>query len=107
MTITVAWGTSTPTSITVVATSTGRLAAAEALHRRVLVVGAHPAVHELDLEVGEDLLRQVPVHLGRRRGSELLGVLDERAHHVGLEPLGDLVTDEAVELGAPVALPRA
>ena len=75
--MTVASGTSTPTSITVVATSSRVSPPAKRRHRRVLVRAPHAAMHEADaraeafFEVGETILR--------RREVADFGFLDQRA----------------------------
>ncbi len=53
--ITLAFGTSMPTSITVVATSTSSSPAAKALHRHVAIVGALLAVHQPDAQLRQGL----------------------------------------------------
>ena len=86
ITMIVALGTFTPTSITVVATRTERLPRHEPRHRGVLVGGGHLAVHQPD-----------PVPQGRAQDAEPLlgagivhhlGFLDQRADPIGLPPLG-------------------
>ena len=83
-----ALGTSTPTSITVVATSTSHVAAGECAHRRCLVVGLHPAVDQADRELA--LVGRGQLRMQRHRGLqlELFRLLDQRAHPIGLTPLG-------------------
>ena len=53
ITITVAFGTSTPTSMTVVATSTSSVAGAEGGHRRLLLGRRHPPVQQPEAQPGE------------------------------------------------------
>ena len=69
MTMTVALGTSTPTSMTVVATRTWGFVALETAHGYVLVVGGHAAVKEAELEAGEGAGAELFVHVGG--GAEL------------------------------------
>ena len=74
----VAFGTSTPTSTTVVDTSTCSSPARERLHHALLRVGLHAAVQQPDAVRGKHLLRQVIGHLGRRLQVDLLRLLDQR-----------------------------
>ena len=108
ITMTVASGTSTPTSITVVATSTSMLARAEArpspppsrppasgrAGARGAARRASPSAQALAL-------------LGRRAGLDALGPLDERADHVGPVPGGHLVAHPLPGRRSPRAAPRA
>ena len=68
-TITVAFGTSIPTSTTVVATSRSISPRGELPHDPVLRVRRHPAVQQAHAERREDVLRQVIGHLGGGRRS--------------------------------------
>ena len=100
--MTVALGTSTPTSITVVATSTSSSPRCERAHHRVLLVGGQPAVQHAQPQARQLALRQLRQHVEhrqrrtaaasrtpRRPGSSSaslgqLRVADPRAHDVGL-----------------------
>jgi hypothetical protein len=62
MIISEAFGTSTPTSITVVATSRSMLAVLERAHGRLLLGGLHPAVHQADAGI-----RQAARQASKRR----------------------------------------
>ena len=79
--MTVASGTSTPTSITVVATSKLRLAGGKARHGGVLLRALHAAVHEVDLVA--EALAQLLVTLFGGGQIALFGFLDQRADPVG------------------------
>ena len=54
--ITVALGTSIPTSTTEVATSTSSFAGAERAHDAILFLAAHPAVQQFHPQIGKDRL---------------------------------------------------
>ena len=99
-TITVAFGTSTPTSTTVVETSTSNSPRANARHHAFLLVRLHPAVQQRDAVGREDVLREVVGHLGRRLEVDLLRLLDQRVDDVGLPARVDLLADEVVDLVA-------
>ena len=64
--ITVAFGTSMPTSITVVATSTSAPPAAKREHRLLLLARRHAAVQQDEPAVREDVALEPLVLLGRR-----------------------------------------
>ena len=70
--ITVAFGTSMPTSITVVATSTSALARRRTRHRLLLLARAHPAVQQRQLPARELALAQAR-QLGRGRPQPVRG----------------------------------
>ena len=85
MIIRLAFGTSTPTSMTVVATSRSRSPALERAHHGVLAAAGHATVHEPDADAGQGG--------GERRGSLLgglvahaFGFVDQRADPVRLAP---------------------
>ena len=99
ITITVAFGTSTPTSMTVVATSTSSSPARNAVHRRLLLGRRHPPVQQPEAQAGQLAGRQPLERLLGRRDLELLALLDQRAHDVGLAPGGDLVAHVGPHLG--------
>ena len=100
ITITEAFGTSTPTSITVVATSTPSSRRREPAHALGPVCGLHLAVHEVD----RDLLQRPRGEARRLRlGSPRLDgdrALHERAHDVGLAAGLHLLDDPAVAVVA-------
>ena len=106
-TITVAFGTSTPTSITVVATSTSSSPAAEApIAASFSADGMRPCSSPSASRRARRL--EPVVGLLGRRDLELLGLLDERAHDVGLAPGGDLLAhlgphSSVLLLGSPCA----
>ena len=96
MSITVALGTSMPTSMTVVATSTSAPPGGEREHRRLLVLGAHLAVQQRHAVVAQLAAAQALV-LGRRRARlQRLGLLHQRAHDERLAPGVELLADEVV-----------
>ena len=85
--ITVAFGTSTPTSITVVATSTSSSPRLEPRHELAPVGGLELPVQAADAEVAELVLPQaLGLVLGRPRAARLR-LLDERADDVRLPAL--------------------
>ena len=84
--ITDAFGTSTPTSTTVVETSIWISPRDEGAHHAVLLVRLHPAVQQRDAIAGKHVVRQVIGHLGRRPQIDLLRLLDDRIDHVRLAP---------------------
>ncbi len=83
MTIIDALGTSTPTSITVVATSTFDLAAHERVHHRRLLGWLHAPVQQPDLQLGQRR-RELGVQRDRGLQLELFRLLDQRTHPVDL-----------------------
>ncbi len=93
MTITVALGTSTPTSITVVATNTSRRPGRKvSMTASFSTAGIRPwssPTRSPDSSPAVELLAGL---LGRP-GLELLALVDQRADHVGLTAGGDLVAD--------------
>ena len=94
----VAFGTSTPTSMTVVATST-LISPAERGHRGCLSAGFHPPVHETDAPV-----RQRRRELGvRDRGLrfELVRFLDQGADPIRLTPFAACRPDALDDVAAP------
>ena len=82
--MTVALGTSTPTSITVVATSTSSSPRAEPVHRRLLLGRRQATVQQPEPQAAQLAGRQPLERLLRRRHLELLALVDQRTHHVGL-----------------------
>ena len=91
MTMTVASGTSTPTSITVVATSTSMSAGPELGHDPLLLGRGQLAVEEADPQAGQLRLGQ-SLGLGHHRGGlDPVRSLDQRAHHEGPVPGRDLL----------------
>ena len=98
----VAFGTSTPTSITVVATSTSISPAVKAAHDGAALGGLQPAVHAADAE-SLQLRAPQPLRLvlgGTRDGR--LGGLDQRADDVGLAAVAEVAREPLVRLGAAV-----
>ena len=91
MTMIVASGTSTPTSMTVVATSTAIVATPERLHRAILFRRAHAPMHEPHpgpentLQGGEAVLRRGKIGF--------VGFLDQRTHPIGAVAFVDGVAD--------------
>ena len=83
-TITVAFGTSTPTSMTVVATRTSSVAGPERAHHGLLLGRRHAPVQQAEPEAVQLAARQPLERLLRRGDLELLGLLDQRAHDVRL-----------------------
>ena len=73
-----------------------RAPALERLHRRFFFAGPEPPVQQADRNIGEDLLRQVLVHLLRRLHRLGLGLFDDRVNHVSLAARIDLAADRAV-----------
>ena len=121
-TMTVALGTSTPTSTTVVATRTSISPAGERLHAGVLLLRGEPAVQDVEAQPGQRAVAQQlgDVEDGERRAAvaaravvggavDVLGlvvgagvVTDPRADDVGLPAGGDLLAQPlpgAVEPG--------
>ena len=90
MTITVALGTSTPTSITVVETRIFVLFCWKRIHGGFLLIGRHFAVQQAHVNVGENDARKVFVHVLRGLHRTGFRFLNHRIDHVGLTPLLDL-----------------
>ena len=97
-TMIVAFGTSTPTSITVVATSTSSSARAEQLHRHLLLGRRQPPVQQAEPEPRELAGGEALVGLLGRRHLELLALVDQRADHVRLTSGRDLSRTSAHDL---------
>ena len=94
----VAFGTSTPTSITVVATSTSSSPRLERRHHRAALGGLEPPVDAAD-PVGAKLVRPQPLRLALgRAGDRRLGALDERADDVGLAAVVEMASQARVRL---------
>ncbi len=106
MTITVAFGTSTPTSITVVATSTSISPARNAamIASRSLA-GTCPCISAEPQPVQMTRFEFVVGFDGRRR-LDLVGALDQRAHHVRLTPGRDLFAHHVPRDGLFELAPR-
>ena len=98
----VAFGTSTPTSITVVATSTS---SSPALNRAITLAalgGLQPPVEAADA-VPLELGAAQPLGLGLGRAGDLrLRLLDQRAHDVRLPAVVEMPPEPPVGLGAAV-----
>jgi hypothetical protein len=95
----VALGTSTPTSMTVVATSTS--SSPDRNRAITLLLGRrHRPCSSPSRRPGELAVRRALVGLLGRGDLELLGLLDQRAHHVGLAAGGDLGADLLPHLGS-------
>ena len=103
--MTVAFGTSTPTSMTVVATSTSAVARGERRHRLLLLARAHLAVQQRDPVVGELAAAQPLVLDGRRARRQRLGLLDQRADDERLAARVELLADALVR-ARPLAVGR-
>ena len=102
MTITVALGTSTPTSMTVVATSTSRRPLAELVHGRLLVGRAEAPVQQPEAQALELAGGQLGEGVLGRADLELVGLLDQRGHDVRLAPGGHLAAHRGPHLGLVV-----
>ena len=101
-----AFGTSIPTSITDVATSTSAPPGGERGHHVVLLARPQLAVHQHDPEVAQLAVAQ-PLELGRRGARlEQLRLGDQRADDERLAAGAELVTDPVVGAGS-LALGRA
>ena len=100
--ITVAFGMSTPTSITVVAISRSASPVAEPVHDRLLVLGTHAPVEQVDPQVGEDLGGEAFGFGLGRLDLRAVALVDRGAHDEGLPARGDLAPDEVVG-GRPFA----
>ncbi len=98
----VAFGTSTPTSITVVATRTSSSRALKLRHHAAPLGRTQAAVQAADA-VAAQLRRPEPLGLllGRARDARL-GGLDQRAHDVRLPPVVEMPAETRVRLGAAV-----
>ena len=106
-TITVALGTSTPTSMTVVATSTCDLPVAEGGHRRLLLGRREAAVQQAEAQAREVVGLEALVGLLGRRHLELLALADQRAHDVGLAPGRHLARGPCAQTAASSSSPCA
>ena len=96
-----AFGTSTPTSITVVQTSScDRGRCLNCVHHRGLLRGRQAAVQQADPQRLELALQRL---VGIERGLQVavLGLLDHRAHPVGLLAFGAGLADAREHLAAP------
>ena len=87
----VASGTSTPTSMTVVATSSRRLARGKPGHRGILVGAFHAAMHEVDL-LAEFFAQLLETRL-RRRQVDFFRFIDQRADPVSALAFRERATD--------------
>ena len=105
MTITVASGTSTPTSITVVATSTSTLTGPELGHDPLLLGRRQLAVEEADAQAGQLGPGQAFGFGHHRRGLDPVRPLDQRAHHEGPVPARHLGPAPAPTPRRPLAGP--
>ena len=76
--------------MTVVATRMLISPSLEALHDGFLFVGGEAAVQQADVEIGEDLAREVLVHLLRGFHGLRFGLFDDRIDDVGLAACVDL-----------------
>ena len=94
--ITVAFGTSIPTSITVVATSTSVSPGGEGRHRRRLLGRVHLPVEQPDPEVAQLAAAQPLGLLPGRLAGQFLGDLDQRADDERLAPLAQPLAQELV-----------
>ena len=83
ITIRLAFGTSTPTSMTVVATSRSILPSLKRAMTASFSRGGHAAVHEPDRQFRQRFRERRGGLFGRLR-VQLIGLLDQRAHPVGL-----------------------
>ena len=91
ITITVAFGTSTPTSMTVVATSTSVSPSRNArIAASLSAAGIWPCSSPSRRSASSSRLQPLEL-LGGGPRLELVGALDQRAHHVGLAPLRHLL----------------
>ena len=105
MTMTLASGTSTPTSITVVATRMRAVALGEARHGAVFLGAAHAAVNEFD-SVAEALRQSRVAVLG---GGEVdtFGFLDQRANPVDAAAIIERALDRIDHFAEPLQRQRA
>ena len=88
--MTVAFGTSTPTSMTVVATSTSSSPARKRVITASFSRRRQPPVQQAEPEPGQLVGGQPLVRLLGAGHLELLALLDQRADHVGLVSCRDL-----------------
>ena len=108
MTMTVAFGTSMPTSITVVATSTSISPAAKARIVRVLLIGRHLAVQQAEpADRGSICVRSRSNSAVAALQVDLLGLLDQRIDDVRLAARRDLLADEIVDARRASAASRS
>src|SRR5205807_1267365 len=75
------------------------LTAAEGGHHRFLLSGRQLTVEKAETESAQHLGAEPLELLGRRAGLDALGLLDERAHHVGLMAPLDLAADLLPRVG--------
>jgi hypothetical protein len=101
MIMSVAFGTSTPTSMTGRGDEHVHIAAAERRHDAVLLVLLEPPMEQRHRELREDLGTQVIRHRSGRAQVNLLGVLDEGVHHVDLPARLEFAPHETIDLIAP------
>jgi hypothetical protein len=88
MTIKVALATSTPTSMTVVATRTSISPASEGGHHRRLFIAAQTAMHETDAQIGKFGTERC-TGFQRRLQLQLRRFLDQRTDPVSLASAGN------------------
>ena len=98
--MTLAFGTSMPTSTTVVDDEQMQLARRKRLHHPLLAVGLQPAVQQADAVRGKHFLREVVGHLGGRLEVDLVRLFHERIDDVRLTARVELPADERVDLVA-------
>ena len=96
-----AFGTSTPTSMTVVDTRIDSAPDGERRHDAVLLLAREPAMHQPDLLA--EALREVGVALLRRGDVQHLGLGDQRADPIDLRARSDGAADAADHLLEPLA----
>jgi hypothetical protein len=96
-----ALGTSTPTSITVVDTSTGISAAGQTVHHRLLLGRRHARMQQADQHAGQRGGAQFGVGGGGVAQVQRLALLDQRADPVHLPALRQLGADALDHLVAP------
>ena len=78
----------------------------EPVHDRLLLPRPHPAVQELEAEVGEDLLLQPSRFPLGSPDLQAVGLVDGRADHKGLTPGGHLFPHPLVGLESLGRLPH-
>ncbi len=101
MTMMLALGTSTPTSITVVDDQNGKIARGERRHDAILLLAGESAMHQADL-IAEARL-ELGMALLRRGNVEHLGFGHERAHPIDLRALVDGAGETLYHLFLPLA----
>src|SRR5205823_4346361 len=99
MTMTEALGTSMPTSMTVVETSTS-LVGLEARHDRLFFVRAHLPVQQADAKLREDGVGDMLAQLGRALRLEFFALFDQRADDVDLAALAEQALRGGIDLRA-------